>query len=92
MNHRKFLLGLSLVIVGSTTFGAATAYLIKEIFESRKVKTSPSVSAAEMIAMLKASKLVMDKAQDGAYDHVIDKDAAIRSDFEFYKMTLLIES
>jgi hypothetical protein len=33
----------------------------------------------------------MDMARDGAYDHIVDKDAAIRNDYEFYKMTLLME-
>jgi hypothetical protein len=90
--NRKFCLGLSLVIIGASSFGAASAYIINTILQARKTKreNSPSISADEMIAMLKASSIVMDKARDGAYDDVVDKDAAIRSDYEFYKMTLLM--
>jgi hypothetical protein len=90
--NRKFYLGLSLVIIGATSFGAASTYILNSLREARKTKgdNPPSMSTDEMIAMLKASKIVMDKAQDGAYDHVVDKDAAIRNDFEFYKMALLM--
>lgn len=90
--NKKFYLGLSLVIIGASAFGASMTYILNSLREARKAKrvNSSSISAEEMIAMLKASQLVMDKARDGAYDDVVDKDAAIRSDYEFYKMTLLM--
>lgn len=91
--NRKFYFGLMLVITGSSALGAVLTLYITDRLAARKSKSesSPSISAQEMIAMLKASKIVMDKAQGGGYDHIEDKDAAIRSDYEFYKMTLLME-
>lgn len=91
VNNRKFYFGLFLMVAGTAGVSAVLTLFIKDKLDARRKNENPTVTltSKELFAHLYAIKSVVEKADNGGYDNVLDQQAAMQSDFEFFKIEFM---
>jgi hypothetical protein len=88
--NRKFYLGLFLVVAGTAGASVTVTLLLRDLLAKKKPETpTVTLTGKEVFAHLYAIKSVIEKADEGGYDNVQDHQAAMESDFAFFKIEFM---